>query len=42
MPTKKILPNEKAENLKTCLLKNINPKNDYLKNVVAKTGAIFL
>jgi hypothetical protein len=26
MPTKKTPPNEKAENLKTCLLKNIKPK----------------
>jgi hypothetical protein len=25
-PPQKIPPNEKAENLKTCLLKNINPK----------------
>jgi len=26
MPTKKTPSNEKAENLKTCLLKNIDPK----------------
>jgi hypothetical protein len=26
MPAEKTPPNEKAENLKTCLLKNIDPK----------------
>jgi hypothetical protein len=41
MPRKKTLPNEKAENLKTCLLKNIDPKY-ILKRATAKAGNIFL
>jgi hypothetical protein len=40
MPTKKPLPNEKAENLKTCLLKNIDPKY-ILKRATAKAENIF-